>query len=674
MLQLKWVPVVPLFFSLIFPATAPAAEEKAPFKARVLISVESTVNSGKDWSKDACRRLHEMLSGFAELDSRCMRLDSIEELFNDTIGNAEKSKEYLYHVQLRELGPKSYRLMVENWLAEDDTEPRRMVWELETRENDSWEKDARGPLANVFEFAKNRDVYKQIFLAHGLNESNRLKVDDKGRIIDTATGKELSGKEAYRIFASEGVRQKNYLMAALEIGAVIGFSTINYFHPIKGGRNPNVPDWEYWGWEGQKQKYSGNMPGIRFDDNGFDVNRGHALAGMIYYQIARNEGLSTLESFLYSFAASSVWEMATEHREVLSINDQILTPVGGYVLGEVFHQMSQLLLSRSNSLPAKVLATLFDLPGAMSRWEGRNNSGFRNLRATGFDADTLSHFDLYAGVKTGQNPDNKSASGTTFGVRGEVVSIPLFDEPGNVSKLYTDSVFSELLVSGTMREAAFDNFSLLAKVVFAAYHKKSLSLDEAGRRNGYTMYFGASSGVEYEDTSNRADHPDLNATVHVLGSSMDLSAYVNGIRIRAKIDVFGDFAMVNSYALDMYKKSNSTDGTISTIDHHGYYYASGITARSNLSVSWNKIEAGYAVSKQSLDSINSRNRNQSVVTKDLDYSDELTKQEAYITYNLNKSWKLRFSIERIDRSGTISGGYSDATTETRKMGTLIYTF
>ncbi len=671
-----------LFLSIFLPVAnlVYAEAEKAPApekKYKIFISVDSIIDSSKDWSKDTCQKIHAIASKFATVDAKCIRLDSLENFIGDPIGDAEKSKEYAFHMQLRESSNKNYRFFIENWLPADATEPKKMEWKLNLKNPRAWETEITPLIGNLLSFANNRGEVKQFFLAQGINDSKKLKVDDQGRIIEVATGKELTGQEAYTTFANEGERQKNFLRAGLEIGAVIGFSSIHYYMQLRDGPNPNNGDWEYWGAAGQKAKYSNRFAGIRMDDNSYDINRGHALAGMIYYQIARNNGLSSAESFLYTFAASSTWEMTTEHREVLSINDEIFTPVGGFVIGEVFHQMSQLILTRTNTLPGKILATIFDVPGAYERWQGQNISGYRSVVGTGFDQEKLSHFDFFTGVKAGSYPNDKTANGLTFGVHGEVMSIPLYEEPGSVSKLYTDSVFTELLISGTTKEMAFDSFSTLAKVVFAAYHNKNITLDEEGRKNGYTMYFGASSAVEYDDTRSRSamtEDPDINATVHVIGNSMDLSAFVKGVRVRAKIDVFGDFAMLDSYALDLYKKSNSVNGTVATIANHGYYYGYGITARSNLSVQWNNIEAGYALSKQALDSINSRNRNQAVVTKNLNYADDTIKQEIYVTYDINKSLKMKFAVERIDRSGNIDGAYNKSTTETRTTGTLIYSF
>ncbi|GGF96734.1 MULTISPECIES: DUF3943 domain-containing protein [Cysteiniphilum] len=63
---------------------------------------------------------------------------------------------------------------------------------------------------------------------------------------------------------------------------------------------------------------------------------GHPYAGAIYYMAARDSGFGEFESFLYSaFISTFFWEYGVEaFAEVPSIQDLIVTPVGGWLLGE----------------------------------------------------------------------------------------------------------------------------------------------------------------------------------------------------------------------------------------------------------------------------------------------------------------------------------------------------
>jgi hypothetical protein len=63
---------------------------------------------------------------------------------------------------------------------------------------------------------------------------------------------------------------------------------------------------------------------------------GHPYCGGVYYQIARNSGYSQLGSFVYTTLMSTFfWEYGFEaFAEVPSIQDLIVTPVGGWLYGE----------------------------------------------------------------------------------------------------------------------------------------------------------------------------------------------------------------------------------------------------------------------------------------------------------------------------------------------------
>jgi len=80
------------------------------------------------------------------------------------------------------------------------------------------------------------------------------------------------------------------------------------------------------------------------DNDQFSVNQFlHPYSGTIYYGLARSAGLNFWESFLYTAAGSTLWELGGE-KTTPSINDQIATTFGGTFLGEPLFRMANLLL------------------------------------------------------------------------------------------------------------------------------------------------------------------------------------------------------------------------------------------------------------------------------------------------------------------------------------------
>jgi hypothetical protein len=68
---------------------------------------------------------------------------------------------------------------------------------------------------------------------------------------------------------------------------------------------------------------------------------GHPIAGAAYYVMARHAGLTGMQAFGYSVAMSTFfWEYGFEAiAEIPSIQDLIITPVIGSILGEVFYRL-----------------------------------------------------------------------------------------------------------------------------------------------------------------------------------------------------------------------------------------------------------------------------------------------------------------------------------------------
>ncbi len=82
------------------------------------------------------------------------------------------------------------------------------------------------------------------------------------------------------------------------------------------------------------------------DTNHWTVNYiGHPMSGAYEYLFLRNQNFSKLESFGFAvFASTVLWEYGIEATtRVPSIQDLIITPVFGSILGEYFHKWDQQL-------------------------------------------------------------------------------------------------------------------------------------------------------------------------------------------------------------------------------------------------------------------------------------------------------------------------------------------
>lgn len=115
-----------------------------------------------------------------------------------------------------------------------------------------------------------------------------------------------------------------------------------------------------------------------WDRDRFTVNQfRHPYMGAAFYTSARSSGVGFWGSAGYAFMGSLMWEALME-TDRPSINDQIVTPLGGVILGEAKHRFSRALLWRSASWWRRGLAALVNPVAAFNRYVlGRKSHGAR---------------------------------------------------------------------------------------------------------------------------------------------------------------------------------------------------------------------------------------------------------------------------------------------------------
>lgn len=111
----------------------------------------------------------------------------------------------------------------------------------------------------------------------------------------------------------------------------------------------------------------------------------HPYVGATYYVAARKSDFNEFDSFLYSFAMSTFfWECGVEaFAEVPSIQDLIVTPVFGSILGEYLYRQEKKILAndgkiRDSKLLGKVALILIDPIGTFT-----NLIGFKDTNIQG---------------------------------------------------------------------------------------------------------------------------------------------------------------------------------------------------------------------------------------------------------------------------------------------------
>ena len=115
-----------------------------------------------------------------------------------------------------------------------------------------------------------------------------------------------------------------------------------------------------------RKKWQENSSGAPvFDKDPFITNFvEHPLSGAAYYSVARHNGMSVWGSFAFSVAMSTfMWEYGLEaFFEKPSIQDLIVTPVLGSLLGEFFYQIKQSIENNNGEVfGSKTLGTIINV-------------------------------------------------------------------------------------------------------------------------------------------------------------------------------------------------------------------------------------------------------------------------------------------------------------------------
>ncbi len=110
--------------------------------------------------------------------------------------------------------------------------------------------------------------------------------------------------------------------------------------------------------------------GFGYDSDPFFTNFFmHPYHGTLYFNTARSLGMNTLESSFYALGGSLMWEMFLENQRP-SVNDVIMTTLGGTFGGEILFRMSSLVLDDTATGPVRVLREAVVL--VLNPWRGVN--------------------------------------------------------------------------------------------------------------------------------------------------------------------------------------------------------------------------------------------------------------------------------------------------------------
>lgn len=387
------------------------------------------------------------------------------------------------------------------------------------------------------------------------------------------------------------------------------------------------------------------LAGVRFDSNQFSLNWSHILGGAMYYQFGRSNHLSWLTSSMMSLVGSTWWEVVGEPKEVISINDQIITGLGGFPLGEAWYQTGHYFLHQSSFIRRAlgILNPVLLINHRLDRKDPATKSytqpGWRDIS-------------LFLGARRLFSPGSATGTDAYFGFHARLLGLPEYGRPGEVRRPLRDTYFSELAVDYATRGGHAEETRLYAKAVPWGLLDQKIRDDGTG----YSLSLGLGSAFEYYKKRPFADYDanpvpvksdlgrlhleeprnftDKLAVLHVVGPVLDWTVFRRDLRIRTVIEAYADFGLVNATAINDYSRSHEIAGLKTTVFYYGYYYGFGGTCAGSTRLDYKGFQARAQAAFSGWGSADFLDRFMAEITNNAHLSD------TYFRYLLGVGWTV----------------------------------
>jgi hypothetical protein len=455
----------------------------------------------------------------------------------------------------------------------------------------------------------------------------------------------------------ENPGKKNFLAASLEIGAILLAGDLAYYFNGKIIKK----DYAFSTNETFMKRFT-TTETLTFDTNPMQTNAvAHPIAGTAYYLIARSNGFNSMESFAFSFVSSAVWEYFCEFKEITSVNDMIVTPVGGMAFGESIYQFAAYFAADSSGFFSDFVNTWI-LDGRNYYRGAHVNGGFTSL--------VWNDMKLF----TGGGTTDKNEEFINFGIDLEMYGIKRFNRSGKTSGVLFNGPYSKILLNSKINDYGLKEFQLYSETALIAYVNQHLHTEE-DVTSGYAVYIGINSAFDYKKFKT-GDFMDELGITHIAGPVADIFLKFMSAQIRMRLAAFGDFACVQSFGLAPYLDSHPNEnlqnrGAYVTAEQ-GYYYGKGATADALISAQWKNFEIGSRFIYHHYNSLNVHQDRYPESNDPIKMKDVRSELKSWLQFNfpeVNEAVKFEYNRKFLKGS---ADGYYRSTVESCFNGSVLH--
>ena len=401
----------------------------------------------------------------------------------------------------------------------------------------------------------------------------------------------------------------DYLRAGLEQVVLLGLGFTQY----AANHDLNSVDWDFtYTWTGLRDKLSPR--GYSFDTNGFDTNFiRHPAAGTTYYWAARSNRLSILEALAAAFISSTLWEYIGELRERASINDILVTPLTGMVLGELTLQLGAFFDRScdlaSNRVLGAVLGPIKTLHDALDR-----ATPLREVRCDRYGLSRRGahsfELSLVAGVvSTVAGPRVPARALTRFELHTRILALESYGSPGEGVLHFMDGNVSELRLNSSFADADWNDFTLRATFMPLGLHYRVIDADT----RGYELLFGLLLGTEYSvhrfgPWSGPSRLRDRYFELDVPGVGLHYRRLWGEVKLALELQAHAVFVGIDALALPEARALPTVPALPTVTRADGYNYAVGVRIEPRASLSYRNLELGLVFAAVRVTSITVNDR------------------------------------------------------------------
>jgi len=444
-----------------------------------------------------------------------------------------------------------------------------------------------------------------------------------------------------------------YLRTAVEEVFVIGAGTAWYW------RHPAYSSWDlHFDWTDWHSKLF-TMREVVFDNDLFSTNGlAHPIAGSLYYQIARGNGLSPLASLVAAFFTSTAWEYIAEWDEKPSTNDLIFTPAGGAVIGEATYRLGRMFAAGSPGMGNCLGALLFSPVATLNE-----TPVCRTVRSGPFDDFGLPKltwhrlaFDLgqaYASFDGGS-----VVTALDAGFAASIVDHRTYRRSGQGLSALSPGAWSDIAWDTLINHEGLRGLEIHADGVWWGRYYRDFAPGDAGaprRTDGWGVMLGLGSTFDYDARLLPLEW-DRVVTAGLAGPMVEYADRHGSLTTRATFAAQYGFSMVTSLAYPAAAASLEGQTIKTELADQGYYYAQSVTGAATLCLEDQPIALFLRARFGSFWSINRDDRYQGKITDDFSLHDTRLYLRAAVTVRLlGGPLHLILALDQIDRDSALPG-------------------